>query len=856
MQALRHLLTVILGGTLVVLSACVLDDEPMLSAGASMKGAPASDSCVKGRLKAVPALHAIQKPLLGKTYKEGAKTIRFDLNSYRTPRSVSGPGFRIKNATSTKDPAVAAVGTLMANRPLLGLGVDDKLVGVPGAYMNGTTTVVHLRQVHKGVPVYGARVTVDVDSNGDIVSLANSTIPDIIQASTASVSSAMAKTQLMAKHGSLKDVTSAMYYRGSGRHCDTADLAWRIEFRAGMTRREAWVHASKGTVLADSEKATHAFRGGVWTQSGTTCDLSPMWGAPYYHECTTCPYPCTGTGDAYNACVWIKQLWDYWANSSLHGSASRFGYDAGGGCMKFHLMHPSCSASAGDYDPCHAVPDYTTRGVIAHEFGHGLIAHACKDRNPSCSMDVRPGQELPVYEHIADMQAAAIDTIWKVEAKSHAIRDWQDPTTVTTTKGLPARFPVNFDDYNVHAWIGGNQPYYRSWHVPSTLWSHMIYNLSQSSTFGIGRAAATELVYRTLVNRMEVDDDFSFTGYGHHMRLEAATMGYQSQVEQAQVNAKLWMPAEMLLPNCYTRPGIVSGKLRIGSTTINTVRVYYNEWIPFTSDKLLVAWVGESHAWNVEDTGLSPSSVSGAISSAYDDIGHQYFIAWPNTSGSVDFARRSDLMTSPSWTTLQSISSVSTSDDVAIVAAAGQVRLYYRDATTGKLRYVKWQGTSWSSALSPPSGYDVAMTSAPAAKWDGSRVQLTYLTASGTLGVLQITPGTSADSWNDKDSFEECFFDDRAAEHKWHNVPAGVGVNSNLYILGPSSKIMAGKPEIQQALGYHTRGGTNWEFADHGGLEHIGDAVDAVYHSWDTKLWAVSYLGSPYSEAAVFWKVP
>ena len=127
--------------------ACAQEDEAnsTLYSSASAKAAAAPPGCMKNRLKAIPAIWAIQAPLLGSSSKGQSGGLRIQIGAYGTPRSLSGPGFRLKNVSSTKDPLSAAVATLSAHKALLGLSTDDTLQGSTGVVQNATSSVVHLR---------------------------------------------------------------------------------------------------------------------------------------------------------------------------------------------------------------------------------------------------------------------------------------------------------------------------------------------------------------------------------------------------------------------------------------------------------------------------------------------------------------------------------------------------------------------------------------------------------------------------------------------------------------------------------------------------------------------------------------
>jgi hypothetical protein len=488
-------------------------------------------------------------------------------------------------------------------------------------------------------------------------------------------------------------------------------------------------------------------------------------------------------------------------------------------------------------------------------------------------MSLRDRQAAPVYEHIADMQAMAIGSTWNIRRKDGTkIRDWQDPETVTSYGSLQTRFPATFDELNYHGvWGGYITGWYMSWHVGSTVWSHLVYNLAQQP--GVGRQLATEVVYRTLVNRMENDDDFSFTGYAHHMRLEADTMGLGNAVRDAQLDAELWMPAEIILPDCYTRPAIISGVERIDLggdiyLIIPTLMVFYNEVTWDTSppgDRLMQARKdGCSGPWDVTDTGIPSPVVSGAIAAAYDSSGNQYFLAFTAMDGSIRYTRRSDLQGS-SWDSLASLPYVTTQHDVALAAGNGHVRLYFVDSDGGRLSYFRWQGTGgWSTTPVPAPIVQIQAVSGPRASWDGSYFQVVWLGPDDngsnprTARIYEVEPKVSADTWHRTDIFQRCWFDTLASDHQWAETPAGAVANGKLYLVGPTTNLIDGLPDVHQAAAEKAfnmqQGNWYWSFLDHASLERVSHGVDVAPHC--NSLYAVGYLGFPEMEASVYYKKP
>ena len=835
--------------------------------GNSIKGMLPSPACMKNRLLAHDALKTLENVSYAAssgTASTAGPRFAFQLGRYGTPQTLSGSRLKLTGPTSG-DAKTIATAILNAHKDLLGLGPDDTF-GRVSVLPSKNGSVVHLHQYHMGVPVFGAHVVVDLDPSGAVRSLFNSTVPDITQSPAATVAGTTAVSTLATKHSVIPGTTStSLAYRPARSGCDPADLAWRVTFDTTAGPREAWVAATTGSVLVDASRVTELGQGRV----GVTVQDCQSW---FYDPIRACSIaPCTGlTGDTLSVCVWAKDLWDYWADAGIHGATTRFSYDNHSDtCLTTQL---DCGEGGSGYAPCQLGANYVTKGVQAHEFGHGVIANACAKREPVlCDMDLLPGQQRPVYEHIADMQAMAVDSVWNVHrASGEKIRDWALPSSVTVYNSYPGhpgplytRFPDTFDDLNSHGMFNGNRPdTYVKWHVGSTVWSHLVYNLAQIPA--LGRTGATEIVYRTLVNRMEVDDDFSFTGYAHHMLLEADGMGAGYEVLQAQHNAKLWMPSESVLFSCYGRPGIVGGyDLHPigggGYYATAALYVYYDQYVPGGSDLLIEGKRDDTTgAWTYTDTGLSPSWVGGGISAAFDEPGHQYFIAFRGWDGSIRYARRSAFL-NWTWDPVQAVPGVSTQHDVSLVAGNGQVRIYFRDSASGHLCAVRWTGSSWAAPVCQPGRNPPVLTAGPSASWDGSRFQVMYLAndasqqASHTLHIAQVAPSSSGDVWHELDTLDGCYFDDRVEQHQWHNTPAGQVMNGKLYTMGPWVPSDQ-DPSLMQTLGTHPPSSSHWQFNDHGGLDRMAHATDLTAH--DGKLFAVGYLAWPYHVASIFWKAP
>jgi hypothetical protein len=704
---------------------------------------------------------------------------------YGTPRFLKGRGFRLKPTKSTSDPVTAAMEIAQAHRDLFGMGKDDTFKLRYSKASGGHTRVV-LDQLHQGVPVSGGGLYLLLDKSNEAVVVGNTLVPDIQRSPTPTLSAQSAEGVLSAKHANFKGDSAEMLYRPSRQFCDTARLTWRVGYKAGQEPRVGWIDAHDGTVLDDRSALFSAARTGVYQQTNGTSDLGTAVKA-----CSIAQCPTSLTGKPKEICEGLTDLWDFWANASLHGGAESDSYDDNPGHCLFGNLTNLLPQSQGSVDwpvlgtYIWASANLQTKGIFAHEYGHELIKN---------NATVPTGQTIPVCEHIADMQAYAIDNQNKITyASGCTVRDWQNPSSVTTTcEGETVHFPSNFDGYNWHSFHsdGDTQPradHYTSWHVPSTMWSHLIYKLAQKP--GLDRQKAASVVFRTLRKHMPNQEDFSLTGYQFWLLIEAELMGtpYDAHMHQLQREAHLWSFGEHVFDYCYSRPGMTF----VWNSHVKQLRLFYDQYIPPSSDKLMMAYkTFNPDQWSLIDTGLSPSTIDSGLTAgyAYQLFGGWVFLAWRGWDDKIYFTRKEEAP-SGTWSAIQAISGITTTHQPVIAVGSStrdEVRLFYRDMTTGYLRYLVWQGSSWGTPTSIPGTSQLARE--PAVTWDVDQGTYIVLYIEGTLDAegevryVEITPSRTGDSYSSPVLLRDCAY--TTGPHYWSGQISAVVENGKLNLVG------------------------------------------------------------------------
>ena len=294
-------------------------------------------------------------------------------------------------------------------------------------------------------------------------------------------------------------------------------------------------------------------------------------------------------------------------------------------------------------------------------------------------------------------------------------------------------------------------------------------------------------------------------------------------MRDVQDQARLWRPAELVLDHAYSRPGVAL----VYEGWVSQVNVYYNKYVPGQVDQLRVAGRDAAGQWSDTDTGLDASSVSSGLTAAMDQDTGTIFLAWRSWDNTVRYA------TKPwfgSWSSVQvaagEYEDVVASDEPALAGGASDVRLFYREAGTSKLRYLKWTGTGWSGPYTPPGAPEIERS--PSASWDGTRFSVATVKGGAHVAremeLLEVTPGQQGDSWSGSYTFSTCAYNTSA--HEWSGQAAVEVTGDKLYVVGVKAPWDPYSNELAQAVA--TRGGGAWTLQHHGRLEITGDAVDTA----------------------------
>jgi len=747
---------------------------------------------------------------------------------------------------------------MQAHADLFGLGGNDLLASTGVAPIGKNWHVARFAQTHDQVPVRGASVKVVLDDKNRVVAVGNSTIPGIGKSSTPTIDTVGAAAVLKAKYSSLANQTSNLLYVPTNDVCNPAALAHEVRFSAGDGQRVADVDAHSGVVLSDSLQIEHALTG-LWKCNSASCD-------EFYEVVSSCSVlPCsqrslTNTAPYYwmSVCTWMEDLWNWWADVGLHGTYARQGFN--GSCLETRVGTLVDTHAVVDHGYVQLATDYThSKDVLAHEFGHLLVI---EERAGHIALDpVAYSREKVVEEHLADMHAMSVDSDdWAIPdapcdtASGSYIRDWAHPwaSTVYCSTGLNVAFPAHFDEYNSHSIGEGPSTYSGTrpgwmvrYHIGSTLWSHMLYRLAQRTEISpdpaTRRLLAVEQSYRALVDNIDGANDLTMLKYAFWLRVQGDAWGapFSYLMREVQDQVGLWRLSELVLTDAYSRPGIVAaGRWDIGFNIV----VYYRWRIPGQVDQFRQAVRDSSGQWTKSDTGLPPQLVASSITAAYDQNTLTHFVAWRASDGSLLYAKRCHTC---SWGTVEAVAGAAATDDPALAAGDGHVILFYRDAGSGRLRYLKWTGSGWGVVQQMPgsSEYDRG----PSATYDWERNKFVVaVQEEGVAYLFELTYGRQ-DLWTQAGAFDSCVYN--VGSHAFSGPVSIEPVGDRLYMLGIHPPSPA-QDELEQAVA--VREGGVWSFKHHGYLERFGTAVDMAQLGG---LYAVVWGGDAASNwASVYFK--
>jgi hypothetical protein len=229
----------------------------------------------------------------------------------------------------------------------------------------------------------------------------------------------------------------------------------------------------------------------------------------------------------------------------------------------------------------------------------------------------------------------------------------------------------------------------------------------------------------------------------------------------------------------------------IWNSHLNQLRLFYNQYIPGSSDKLMMAYKNfGTGQWGQVDTGLSPSTISSGLTTgyAYQYVGGWVFLAWRGWDDKIYFARKEEVP-SGTWSSIQAISGITTTHQPVIAVGGSsrdEVRLFYRDMTTGYLRYLVWQGSSWGTSTSIPGTSQLARE--PAVTWDVGQGTYVVLYIEGTLDAegevryVEISPSRTGDNYSSPVLLRDCAY--TTGPHYWSGQISAVVENGKLNLVG------------------------------------------------------------------------
>lgn len=196
---------------------------------------------------------------------------------------------RPQNATRAADRFLVRYGSLFG---LAEKATDRRVVrSMPAP---GRTTFVRYQQLHRGVPVLGAEITVQVGDAGDVISATGEAAPGLELATQPGVTAAAARAEAVSAIAKARDHRAAELNATApelwvydpallgGRGLPFARLVWRTEVSsgAGDMRELVLVDAQRGNVALHFDQIAHA-------RNRITCDGGGTVGG------SSTKYPCT-----------------------------------------------------------------------------------------------------------------------------------------------------------------------------------------------------------------------------------------------------------------------------------------------------------------------------------------------------------------------------------------------------------------------------------------------------------------------------------------------------------------------------------------------------------------------------------
>ena len=289
--------------------------------------------------------------------------------------------------------AVAADRFLARYGPLFGVAKPGSgLRQVRAVSAPGGGTFVRYQQVHRGVPVLGGEITIQVAEGGDVISAIGEAAPGLELAAEPQISAADALTEALAAIARVRGIPATELRAAAaelwiydpallgGRGLPFAQLVWRTEVEnlAGDMRELVLVDASQGSVALHFDQIAHARNritcDGGGTVSGSTSKYPCTSGAAARTETSAA----TGIDDVDRAHEFAGHTYDFFFN--------RFGRDSidGSGMALVSTVRYCSSVSPCPFENAFWDGSQMVYGtgyagaddVVGHELTHGITQYS------------------------------------------------------------------------------------------------------------------------------------------------------------------------------------------------------------------------------------------------------------------------------------------------------------------------------------------------------------------------------------------------------------------------------------------------------------------------------------------------
>lgn len=387
----------------------------------------------------------------------------------------------------------------------------------------GGNTFVRYQQLHRGVPVLGGELSVQVDAGGSVVSANGEASPEVSVNVTPAVSSAAASRAALdavakdprANRQQLSASTPSLWVYDpgllGGRALPVTRLVWRTEVRndLGDLNEFVLIDAQRGGVALRFDQVAHA-------KNRITCDASN----------SSAQYPCTAPvrteksgpsaiADVNNAHIFSGQTYDFFF--------LRFGRDSLDGAgmalvstVRYCPDSFNCPYANAFWDGSQMVygTGYASADdVVGHELAHGVTDFTSSPYYYYQSGAISEALSDIFGEYMDLANGAGTDTAatrWQIgeDLPIGAIRDMQDPTTF----GDPDRMQSTLYTADAGETDAGGV------HVNSGVANKAAYLMADGDTFngqtvtGLGIDKSAAIWYRVAANYLGSASDYADLG--------------------------------------------------------------------------------------------------------------------------------------------------------------------------------------------------------------------------------------------------------------------------------------------------------------------------------------------------------